>query len=161
MSSVSEEVLSRNLPNGGSPVPGILTAGQPTAAQLVQLAESGVKSVIDLRAPDEARGFDEPATVAAAGMKYRNIPVGPATLGSAEFDELRTLLRDENEKPVLIHCGSANRVGALLIPYLMIDKRQSRDEALHIAKEVGLRSDDLARAALAYVATVEPSGDPQ
>jgi len=148
------------LPNGASPIPGVLTAGQPSAAQLSQLAQSGVKTVIDLRSPDEPRGFDEPATARAAGLKYRNIPVTPATLGDQEFDEVRTLLRDENARPVLVHCGSANRVGALLVPYLVLDEKRSREDALRIARDVGLRSDDLARAALSYVGEHEDGAPP-
>jgi len=139
------------LPNGASPFPGVLTAGQPSAAQLSQLAQSGIKTVIDLRAPEEPRGFDEPATVRAAGLTYRNIPVTSATLGDREFDEFRELLRDENARPMLVHCGSANRVGALLIPYLVLDEKRSRDDVLKIAHDVGLRSNDLTRAALSYV----------
>jgi protein tyrosine phosphatase (PTP) superfamily phosphohydrolase (DUF442 family) len=148
------------LPNGASPLPGVLTAGQPSAAQLSQLALSGVKTVIDLRSPSEHREFDEPATVRDAGLNYRNIPVTPTTLSEREFDEVRTLLRDENARPVLVHCGSANRVGALLIPYLMLDERRSRDDALRIARDVGLRSDDLARAALSYVGGHEDGAPP-
>ena len=148
------------LPNGTSPLPGVLTAGQPSAAQLSQLAQSGVKTVIDLRSPDEPRGFDEPATVRDAGLEYRIIPVTPTTLGDREFDEVRTLLRDENARPILVHCGSANRVGALLIPYLMLDERRSRQDALRIARDVGLRSDDLARAALTYVGEHEDGAPP-
>lgn len=157
MSSEAVETLAARLPNGRSPLPGVITAGQPDAAEMAHLAESGVKLVIDLRAPAEQRGFDEQAAVKAAGMTYRNIPVTPAALGSSEFDEFRKLLRDKEQKPVLVHCGTANRVGALLIPYLMVDEKRSRDEALQIAKQVGLRSDDLTRAALAYVAEIEPT----
>ncbi|GAC1483321.1 MAG: hypothetical protein NVS1B5_02370 [Gemmatimonadaceae bacterium] len=139
------------LPNGASPIPGVLTAGQPSAAQLSQLALSGVKTVVDLRSPNERREFDEPATARDAGLKYRNVPVTPATIGDREFDEVRTLLRDKSARPILVHCGSANRVGALLIPYLVLDENRSREEALRIARDVGLHSDDLARAALTYV----------
>lgn len=143
------------LPNGFSPLPGVLTAGQPSASQVTQLAQSGIKTVIDLRSPDEPRGFDEPAAVRAAGMTYRNIPVTPGTLGEREFDELRALLRDESTRPVLVHCASANRVGALLIPYMVLDGKRSLEDALEIAGEVGLRSTDLARAARTYVAARE------
>lgn len=143
------------LPNGSSPLPGVLTAGQPSASQITQLAQSGVKTVIDLRLPDEPRGFDEPAVVRAAGLTYRNIPVTPGTLGDREFDELRVLLSDESARPVLVHCAAANRVGALLIPYLVLDEKRSLDDALEIAGQIGLRSNDLARAALTYVAARE------
>ncbi len=138
MTSTTNTQSPVKLPNGASPSPGVLTAGQPSSAQLAQLAQSGLKTVIDLRSSDEPRGFDEPATVRAAGVMYRNIPVTLATLGDQEFDAVRTLLRDESARPVLVHCGSANRVGALLIPYLMLDERRSREDALRIARYVGL-----------------------
>lgn len=160
MSSSGYEEIAANLPNGRETLPGVITAGQPSEADIARLAESGVRTVIDLRAPNEQRGFDEPAVVASAGMTYRNIPVSPPAVGPGEFDELRKLLADENRQPVLIHCGSGNRVGALLIPYLMMDKLHSSDEALQIARKVGLRSDDLARAALDYVAVRKPGTGP-
>jgi uncharacterized protein (TIGR01244 family) len=150
MTPVANSQLHAKLPNGAQPLAGVLTAGQPSAAQFSELAKAGVRTVIDLRSPVEARGFDESASVRAAGLTYRNIPVTPTTLGNHEFDEVRGLLRD-GARPMLIHCGSANRVGALLIPYLMLDEKQSRDDALRIAHDVGLRSEDLMRAALMYV----------
>lgn len=138
------------LPNGSSPLPGIVTAGQPSAAQFEELAQSGVKTVIDLRPPEEPRGFDEPATARAAGLAYHNIPVSAATLGDAQFDEFRRLAGAERDGTLLVHCATANRVGALLIPYLMIDKGHMRGDALEIARSVGLRSDDLAQMAISY-----------
>lgn len=88
--------------------------------------------------------------VRAAGLRYENIPVVSGTLGDAEFDRFRATLRDPANRPALVHCGSANRVGALLIPYLILDEGRSTDEAVRLAQEVGLRSQPLADAALAY-----------
>ncbi len=149
----STQMLSTvELPNGSSPLDGVLTAGQPSAAQLQQLARAGLKSVIDLRAAGEPRGFDEAATAAAAGLAYHNIPVTAVSLGAAAFEQVRTLLRDRDLRPVLVHCASANRVGALLIPYLVLDEHRSSEDAMGIARAVGLRGDDLAHAATTYVA---------
>ena len=139
-----------NLPNAGSPLPGLVTAGQPDSAQFEELARAGVKTVIDLRPPEEPRGFDEPQAVRAAGLEYYNIPVSAPTLGDAQFSEFRKHIGAKRDGTVLVHCASANRVGALLIPYLLIDKGRSRAEALEIARSVGLRSDDMARAAIRY-----------
>ena len=141
----------RALPNGAAPLDGVFTAAQPSAAQLQALARAGVGTVVDLRAANESRGFDEAAVVAEAGMTYQPIPVTPQTLGAAEFDAVRAVLRERGDRPVLVHCASANRVGALLIPYLVLDEGRAPDEALRIATAVGLRSDDLAQAAFAYV----------
>ncbi len=51
---------------------------------------------------------------------------------------------------MLVHCSSANRVGALLIPYFVLDEEKSTEEAVKIASEVGLKSDELKQAALRY-----------
>ena len=151
MSRTLLPALSTSLANGHQPMPGIVTAGQPRADQIESIAAAGIGTVIDLRAPTEPRGFDEPAAVRAAGMTYHSIPVVAGALTSAEFDQVRELLRAANESPVLFHCASANRVGALLMPYLVLDEHRSPDEALRIAHEVGLRSDDLAQVALRYI----------
>ena len=143
--------LPAGLPNAGAPVPGVITAGQPTAAQLEQLARSGVESVADLRAASEDRGFDEPAAVAHLGLEYHSIPVVGASIGAGEFAAVRSLLRARGTRPVLVHCKSANRVGAALIPWLVLDQHRSIDDALVTARKVGLRSDEMARAAIAYI----------
>ena len=41
-------------------------------------------------------------------------------------------------------------MGALLIPYLVLDEGKSTEEAVKIASEVGLKSDELKQAALRY-----------
>jgi hypothetical protein len=38
-----------------------------------------------------------------------------------------------------------------MLPYLILDEHLSRGQALATAQEIGLRSEDLARAAFAYV----------
>ncbi len=143
--------LTQSLPNGASPINGVFTAGQPGAADFRELANAGVKTVIDLRSPAEPRGFDEPSTARAAGLTYHNLPVTPGAIGDREFTELRKLLGDQQARPVLVHCGSGSRVGALLIPFLVLDEKRSRDDAMTIARDVGLRSDDMARSSLAYI----------
>ncbi|HUQ45315.1 MAG TPA: protein tyrosine phosphatase family protein [Gemmatimonadaceae bacterium] len=151
MNRTLSPALAASLANGHLPVDGILTAGQPRADQFASLAAEGIGTVLDIRAPGEPRGFDEPAAVRAAGMEYHNIPVVAGSLTSAEFDQVRELLRAPDKRPVLFHCASANRVGALLMPYLVLDEQRSEDEALQIALDVGLRSDELAHAALDYI----------
>ena len=144
------------LPNAGTPVAGIITAGQPSAAQLAGLAAGGIEVVIDLRGASEPRGFEEPAAAKELGLEYHSVPVD-GNVGPREFDAVRALLRARAGRPVLVHCKSANRVGAALIPYLMLDEHLSRDAALESASRIGLRSEELARAALAYVDAIRCS----
>ena len=95
------------------PVNGITSAGQPDAAAFKVFAEQGYTTVIDLRTEGENRGLDESEVVAELGMEYILLPIGG---GAINFDSARSLdkLISEADGPVLIHCGSANRVGALL-----------------------------------------------
>ncbi len=102
------------LPNRHDALAGITTAGQPSAADLSAVAAAGYKAVIDLRAPQEDRGLEEQKTVEMLGMSYVNLPVEGATgvtyENAAALDKLLAGL----PKPVLVHCTSSNRVGALL-----------------------------------------------
>ena len=94
------------------PVEGVTSAGQPDEAAFRIFANSGYKTVIDLRMPDENRGLDEVAVVESLGMSYVALPTDGDTL---TFDQARRLdeLIEAADGPVLVHCASANRVGAL------------------------------------------------
>ena len=109
------------LPFGGCPVPGVATSGQPDAGAWSALAKAGFKAVVDLREAAEPRGHDEVGEIARAGLRYFPLPVSHESLGDRQFDVLRDFLRDPLNRPVLLHCQSANRVGALLLPYLALD----------------------------------------
>ena len=145
--------IAPGLANAGSPLEGVATAGQPDEEHLRSLAEAGYKTVIDLRTTGEDRGIDEEEVVREAGMEYVNLPVGHETIDDETFERFRQLMTDPNRRPALVHCSSANRVGALLIPYLVLDEGKGREEAVEIASEVGLSSEELEQAALRYTDT--------
>ena len=142
--------VAPGLTNAGSPLEGVATAGQPNEEHLRRLAEAGYKTVIDLRTLEEDRGLDEKEAVREAGMEYVSIPVGHETVEDETFKRFRELMRDPGRRPALVHCSSANRVGALLVPYLILDEGKTTGQALGVARRVGLRSDALERAALRY-----------
>lgn len=144
--------VAPGLANAGQPLPDVATAGQPEGRHFGRLAEAGYRTVIDLRAPEEDRLLNEPEVIGRAGMEYVSLPVGHEDIGDGTFDRFRELMADRERRPVLVHCSSANRVGALLIPYLVLDEGKSAEEALEVASRVGLRSRSLERAALRYAA---------
>ena len=144
--------VAPGLANAGQPLPDIATAGQPEAGHFRRLAEAGYRTVIDLRAPGEDRRLNEPEAVGRSGMEYVSLPMGHEDVEEGTFDRFRELMADRERRPVLVHCSSANRVGALLIPYLVLDEGKGAEEALEVAARVGLRSDELERAAFRYVA---------
>jgi uncharacterized protein (TIGR01244 family) len=102
------------LPNRKDPLEGIASAGQPTAEQFSAAATEGFKTVIDLRPASEDHGLDEKATVEKLGMRYVTLPVsGAKDISYANAAALDKLLA-EADGPILLHCGSGNRAGALL-----------------------------------------------
>ena len=119
-----------------TPVDGITSAGQPDEAAFRVFAASGYTTVIDLRMPDENRGLDEPAVVESLGMSYVPLPTSGETIS---FDQARRLdeLIDAADGPVLVHCGSANRVGALIALNEYADSRDM-ELALEKGRKAGL-----------------------
>jgi protein tyrosine phosphatase (PTP) superfamily phosphohydrolase (DUF442 family) len=140
------------LPNACEPLPGIVTGGQPTAEQLAALKRAGCEVVLDIREPMEPRPYPTPDAVRAAGLEYINVPFGHGEIADATFDRiLRTVRELSGRKRVLFHCSSGNRVGAALIPYLMLDQGLSEEGAVAEAMRVGMRDAGLMQAAVDYV----------
>lgn len=130
----------------------MLLAGQPAPADSALLAGRGIERVLDLRTEGEV-GFDEASAVAAAGLEYVHVPFRtPAELTDEKLDRVREVLREAGEHPVLVHCGVASRVGGVWLAWRVLDAGGvTFDEALVDAKEIGLRSDELAERVRVYV----------
>jgi uncharacterized protein (TIGR01244 family) len=130
---------------------GVFLASQPKPEDIVQAKKGGVKTVINLRHAAEIKDFDEKQVVEAEGLAYLNFPFeGPAELTDAVFDTVREHLKTA-VRPILLHCSSANRVGAVWLPYRVLDGGLSYDEALSEAKTVGLKSPDYEKKAREYI----------
>ena len=121
-----------------SPVDGITSAGQPDEAAFSVFADSGYVAVIDMRTAGEDRGLDEPQVVEELGMEYVSFPIGRNDLKLEKAGELDELL-ERFDGPVLLHCGSANRVGALLALREFLESGDA-EIAMQLGKEGGLKS---------------------
>lgn len=142
---------ANNVANGATPLPGVATGGQPTPEQLEQLKAAGVKVVVDLRDPMEQRPFDEPAKVRELGLEYVNVPVRPGATSDQQLDRVREVLQNAGDKPVFLHCATANRVGGALLPHLILDQGVREEDAVERAMQVGLRSPEFLEWGLDYV----------
>lgn len=130
---------------------GVFLASQPKPEDFAQAKKGGVKTVINLRHAAEIKDFDEKQVVGAEGLAYINLPWdGPAELTDEVFDNAREHLKTA-ERPILLHCSSANRVGAVWLPYRVLDGGLSWDDALAEAKTVGLKSPDYEAKAKDYI----------
>lgn len=116
MAAASTSDIRLDIPNACTPACGLCTGGRPRPEHLQEAARRGVRTVINLCPPAEAVDFDEATLVAGLGMHYVNIPVsGPADLTLKNAQALAAALAEAGPgHPVLLHCGSGNRVGALL-----------------------------------------------
>ena len=143
--------------NAHEPVPGLVTGGQPASRHLAALKGAGCEVVLDIRDPMEPRPFRTPEEIERAGLEYVNVPVGHGAVPDATFERVRGLVKDlvDGGRKALFHCASGNRVGATMIPYLMLDRGLSEDEAVMEAMKMGTRSAELIEGALMYVKNQE------
>lgn len=122
-----------------SPVAGIISAGRLAPADIGGLREAGIRHVIDLTPDEETPGFDEAAAVRAAGLGYSNLPLaGAPDLTRENVLAFDALLRDA-ERPVLVHCASGNRVGAMAALRAAWVEGLPAEEAIAIGREWGLK----------------------
>lgn len=125
--------------NARHPLPGILTGGQPTREQLTAAAEAGYRTVVNLRGRRETAGGEEAALAEELGLRYFAIPIaGSEDLSEENARQLAAVLAEEGNYPVLVHCASGNRVGALLAVKAYYADGKDGDEALAIGLEAGL-----------------------
>jgi uncharacterized protein (TIGR01244 family) len=104
------------LRNARVPLDGVLSGGQPTREQIEAAAKAGYRTVINLRTPEES-GFEwEAEAVERLGMRYVSIPVaGSEGLTRENVERIdAALVAAAEQGPVLLHCASGNRIGAVL-----------------------------------------------
>jgi len=134
--------------------PQFCTGGQPRLEAFAKLKADGVKAVLNLRQPSEHRAADEQAAVAAAGLKYFNIPVVYTNPTDAEADEFLRITDDPANRPMFIHCTAAIRVGAFWMIRRAVRDGLTPDAALEEARKVGLvNAPHLEEFARKYIAS--------
>jgi uncharacterized protein (TIGR01244 family) len=126
-------------------------ATQPTA--MAALGKEGFKSVINLRLANEP-GVDIDASRAAAqaaGMKYIHLPFDVQSPDPALVDNFLAAVSDKSNQPVYIHCGSANRVGAVWMIKRVLQDGWDTPKAQEEAEAIGLTNPRLKVFAVDYI----------
>lgn len=142
-------IANAEILNLSNPEANVFASGQPTQEQLQLLASSGVKHIINLR-PSSELDWDEAAYVKSLGMEYHNIPVaGAEGVTSENAQQLNDLLGSLNGQPLLVHCASSNRVGALRALTAGETNGAALESAIATGKSWGLTSlEPMVRAKL-------------
>jgi uncharacterized protein (TIGR01244 family) len=96
----------------------VTSSGQPTEAQLSEIAALGVRCVINLGLHSHEKALpDETASVTGLGMQYVHIPVDFKAPTDGDFSAFCEAMRAAGEAPVHVHCIANYRVSAFLYRY--------------------------------------------
>ena len=91
-----------------------------------------------MRGPDEDRGMDDfEGAVEATGMQYLAFPVVGAEQVSFETAAKLDEVLQGIDGPVLMHCGSGNRVGAVLALRQSLNGA-SDEESIQFGEDAGM-----------------------
>ena len=127
------------------------TGGQPQLQELATLKQEGIKAIINLRQSTEHDGAGEVSEAKRLGLRYYNIPVNSRWLNDEQVREFLKILEDPENRPVFIHCASANRVGAFWMSRRVLVDGWRLEKAEEEANRVGLRSPHLRSFAHSYI----------
>lgn len=122
-----------------SPATGIVAAGRLQPVDVGRVRDAGITHVIDLTPDAETPDFDEATAVRAAGLAYSNLPLrGAVDLTRENVVAFDALVRGA-QRPVLVHCASGNRVGAMAALRAAWVQGLPAEEAVAIGRAWGLK----------------------
>ena len=126
-------------------------ATQPAA--MAELKKEGFNSVINLRVATEEGANVEAGRAAAhaAGLKYIHLPFEVAKPDPKLVENFLAAVADSSNQPVYIHCGSANRVGAVWMIKRVLQDGWDIDKAQQEAEAIGLTNAGLKTFATDYI----------
>lgn len=116
----------------------VVFGSQPSPATLQYLADQGYTTIVSTRGLTEL-DWDERAAVEALGMRFVQIPMPSPVTGitDAQVAALDSVLAG-HAGPILLHCGSGNRVAGLWATWLTEKQGMHPDSALRLATLAGM-----------------------
>ena len=132
----------------------VACGGATETSALDGLAKDGFKSVINLRLASEANANIElnAAHARSLGLNYIHVPFNAAQPEPKVLEQFLAAIANKANQPAYVHCGSANRVGAVWLVKRVLQDGWTIDKATEEAKLIGLRSEPLEKFALSYIA---------
>jgi len=114
--------------------------GQPSDEGFGSLAKLGIKTVVDLRRPNEHSTADEERVVKALGMRYVNVPMNGIVAPSEEqVARVLALMNATEDGSVFVHCRrGADRTGTVVACYRMGHDAWDNKKAFKEAKTLGM-----------------------
>jgi tyrosine-protein phosphatase SIW14 len=118
--------------------------GQPADGAWRNLANLGVRIVVDLRRRDEHATDVEAQAVKAAGMQYVNVPMS-GMMAPNQTDVLKVFSLFDSKRPVFVHCKEGkDRTGTVIAYYRILRDHWQNRKALKEAESYGMHWLELA-----------------
>jgi uncharacterized protein (TIGR01244 family) len=116
----------------------LLTAGQPSEAQLADAARQGVEVVVNLALHDDPRYSlaDEAGCVCGLGMEYVHIPVQFKAPTEENLRAFIGAMDAHKGKKILVHCAANYRVTAFVGLYRVLCEGWAADKAFEPMRSV-------------------------
>jgi len=148
--------------NARIPMDGLLSGGQPSETQVEAAALGGFRTVINLRTEQE-KGYEwEAETVEGLGMRYISIPIDGKNFTRETVERFDAALGESlAQGPVLLHCASGNRIGAILALRAGWLQETDAEEALKYGKASGMTRLEPVVRELLGLPPVEPPDPPK
>ena len=115
----------------------------PDRDALQQAAQEGFRSVVNMRSREEKQELppdEERRWVEAAGLTYLHHPVSADHLSDELVDAFRRKATDL-PAPVLVHCASGKRSGAMVMMHLASEQGWSGEQVIERAEAMGFECD--------------------
>jgi uncharacterized protein (TIGR01244 family) len=131
----------------------VACGGALSGGAVDELKTRGYRAIINFRLASENGANVEAETAAAkqAGMTYIHLPFNAQSPDPQVVDAFLKAVADRANQPVFVHCGSANRVGALWLIKRVLQDGWAIDKATAEAEMIGLTSAPLKQFALDYL----------
>jgi protein tyrosine phosphatase (PTP) superfamily phosphohydrolase (DUF442 family) len=129
---------NKDLPNLFEVNEHLYRGGQPTENGIKQLAQMGVKTIIDLRGEDGLTKKEE-QWAADSGIKFINVSLSNwFKPKDAEIEQIIALIDKAENQPVFVHCQrGADRTGTVIAVYRMTHDGWTAKRANKEAKKFG------------------------
>ena len=91
------------------------------------------------------------AAAQKAGLKFIHLPFNGASPDPKIVSDFLSAVADKSNQPVFVHCGTANRVGAVWMIKRVLQDGWAIDRAQAEAEAIGLTSRQLVAFATSYI----------
>ena len=109
----------------------------PTAEQMKEIADAGVRVVINLALSTSQGALpEEDHVVESLGMKYIHIPVEWNNPTKQNLDNFFTAMDEHKEEKVLVHCQANYRASSFVMLYRVLRLDWKKEDAIPVMEKM-------------------------